>query len=336
MTHSSETSTLTAGPARAAALVNRAAERLVGTRLKASIQRRVRQEVGGQRNALSADLQELVAAEVSRQLAEHRAAEPAREPSHAEFTLDVLLGSGGRFNRSLNPRRWHSLVDDIRTVTGTAQPELRMMQAFRTLLDHETRGLGRIAGSSYNVVGKLVVPVLLAPPAGAVLEIGTLFGLFAPALVKQFRQVGQFRSLTVIDPLAGHQIQPGSSPNTDPTGTPVDEQTARHNFRVGGLTDDGVRLIRGFSTDPVVRAEAGDQAYAVVVIDGDHSEDGVYADLQWVETILAPGGIAVMDDFGDRMWPGVERATRRYLADGGRLELLGRAATSAFLRRPAS
>lgn len=338
MTSSSETSALTAGRARAGALVGRGIDRLVGTRLKASLRRRVREEVGGQRDAWSADVETLVAAEVSRQLAEHQPSEPApppaREPSHTEFTLDVLLGAGTRFSRSLTRERWRTLADDLRTLTGTPQPEFRMTQAYRTLLDHEIRGLGRIAGSSYNIVGKLVAPVLLAPPAGAVLEIGTLFGLFSPALVKQFRQLGQFRSLTVIDPLAGHQIQPGRSSNADPTGTPVDEQIARHNFAIGGLAEDSLRLITGFSTDPEVQAQAGDQPYAVVIIDGDHSEDGVYADLQWAETILAPGGIAVMDDFGDPTWPGVERATRRFLADGGRLELLGRAATSAYLRQP--
>ena len=51
--------------------------------------------------------------------------------------------------------------------------------------------------------------------------------------------------------------------------------------------------------------------------------------------MAAPGAIVIMDDFGDPKWPGVERATRRYLAEGGRLELLGSAATSAYLRMPA-
>jgi hypothetical protein len=73
-----------------------------------------------------------------------------------------------------------------------------------------------------------------------------------------------------------------------------------------------------------------------VIIDGDHYEDGVAADLRWVETVLAPGGIAVMDDFGDSTWPGVEKAVREYLADGGRMQLLGAASTSGYLRLPES
>jgi hypothetical protein len=209
-----------------------------------------------------------------------------------------------------------------------------MQQAYRAILTAETVGLGRIAGSTYNIIGKLVVPPLLDPPAGPVLEIGTLFGLFAPALIRQFRRRGEFRHLSVIDPLEGTQIQPGMAPAGDPTGTPVTADVARLNLVQCGLGTDDFRIIQGLSTDSAARAEAGDRRYAVVVIDGDHSEAGVYEDLRWSEDLLLPGGVVVMDDFGDPRWPGVERATNRYRADGGRMELLGVAATSAYLRMP--
>lgn len=318
-------------PERAEASARRVFDRLLGTRLQGTIDRRVRREVRQHRTALTADLSAIVAEEVRRQLA---TAALERTPTGAEFTLDVLLGVGTRFDRTLSAERWAELAAEITALTEVEHVARPMGLAFRTLLDHETRGLGRIAGTSYNIVGKLTVPPLLAPPEGPVLEIGTLFGLFAPALVQQFRRAGEVRPLTVIDPLAGHQIQLDHNFGSDPSGTPVTAPIARHNFAVGGLGPDDVRLIEGFSTDPEVQRQAADQRYAVVVVDGDHSEEGVYADLGWVETVVAPGGLVVMDDFGDGMWPGVERATRRYLADGGRLQLLGQAATSAYLRQP--
>lgn len=313
------------GPAR------QVLDRLVGARLQASIARRVRRELRRQHDSWTGALAGLVAEEVQRQLA---TAALDRRPGNAEFTLDVLLGAGSRYDRTLTPARWAALAEELTGLTGVADPRLAMGLAYRTLLDQETRGLGRIAGGPYNIVGKLTAPVLLAPPEGPVLEIGTLFGLFSPALIKHFRRVGRFRSLTVIDPLAGNQLQPDHAFGTDPSGTPVNAVTAQHNFALGRLEPDEVRLVEGFSTDPDVQQRAADRAYAVVVVDGDHSEDGVYADLRWVETVVAPGGIVVVDDYGDVKWPGVERATQRYLADGGRLELLGRAATSAYLRMP--
>jgi hypothetical protein len=331
-------------------------DRLIGTRLKASIDRRVRREVGQQRKTLAADLRTQVEAEVRRQLTDAErarngyAADMKRQVADEiqrqlnaqrlhdlEFSLGLILGAGRRFDRTLAPAGWKALSAEISTLTGGRDPDWQMRQAFRTLLDHETRGLGRIAGSPYNIIGKLTVPPFLNPPDGPVLEIGTLFGLFSPALIKQFRRAGQFKTLTVIDPLAGHQIQLDFDKfPQDKTGTPVTAQVAKHNFTVGGLAPDEVRLIEGFSTDAEVQAQAADSQYSVIIVDGDHSEDGVYADLWWVEKVAAPGGIVIMDDFGDNKWLGVERATRRYLADGGRLELLGSASTSAYLRMPAS
>lgn len=334
--------------------MNRVVDRLIGTRLKAAIARRVRREVSLQRSAWSADQSSLMKAEVSRQLtdlgqvrtaaerdlrvqvAEEVRRQLSEQPiSEVEFSVGLLLGAGRRLDRTLTPARWRVLTTEIATLAGGGNPDWQMRTAYRTLVDQETRGLGRIAGSTDNIIGKLTVPLFLEPPDGPVLEIGTLFGLFSPALLKQFRQVGQFRSLTVVDPLAGHQIQPGLDHKPDPTGTPVTAQTAVHNFAVGGLGDDEVRVVEGFSTDESVRARVADQQYAVVVIDGDHSEEGVYADLGWLETVTDPGGIVVMDDYGDSLWPGVERATRRHLADGGRLQFLGTASTSAYLRMPA-
>ena len=326
-------------------------DRLFGTRLKASIDRRVRREVRQQNQAL--DLPTLIQAEVSRQLAavglartgrnmtsqvadEVRRQLAARRTNDMEFSVGLILGAGRRYDRTLTPARWKALTSEIADLTGEPNPDWRMRQAFRTLLDHETRGLGRIAGSPYNIIGKLTAPLFLDPPDGPVLEIGTLFGLFAPALIKQFRQIGQFRTLTVIDPLAGHQVQDDFHQMSDPTGTPVTGEVARHNFAAGGLAPDEVRLIEGYSTDPEVQAQAADSQYSVIVVDGDHSEAGVFADLWWVEKVAAPGAIVIMDDFGDPGWLGVERATRRYLADGGRLELVGTAATSAYLRMPAT
>ncbi|MFD4723341.1 hypothetical protein ACFWOY_33790 [Streptomyces sp. NPDC058423] len=52
-----------------------------------------------------------------------------------------------------------------------------------------------------------------------------------------------------------------------------------------------------------------------------------------MEKIVAPGGIVVIDDYGDRKWPGVQDALDAHLARGGsRLRMLGRVSTSGFLR----
>ena len=277
-----------------------------------------------------------VRGELARGLLEtdRRFAALAEAAAGRELSLDVLFGAGRPNDRTLSLERYRDLVAEIRVLTGAEDVALPLQRAYQTLLDHEARGLGRIAGTTYNILGKLVVPPLLQPASGPVLEIGALFALFSSALVRQFHRAGDFRSLTVLDPFAGTQVQDGKPGGRDRTGTPVTEQTARRNLAVLGLRADEVRLVCGYSTDPEVRSEAADRTYGVVVIDGDHSPAGVYRDLWWVQELVAPGGIVVMDDWGDPSWPGVEAAGRRYLIDGGRLQLLGRAATSAYLRQP--
>lgn len=271
-------------------------------------------------------VQALVADEVKRQLASQ---------ADRDFTLAVLLGARVSSKRTLSERNHARLMKEIKAVTGVESAETPVTHAFRSLLDAEARGLGRIAGSPYNILGKLVVPTLVDLPDGPILEIGTLHGLFAPTLVRSFRRVGQFRQLTIVDPFTGRQMQGGVNLNTDVSGTPVVEEIARWNYRELGLAEDEVRIVNGFSTDPDIQTRAGDRKYALVIIDGDHFEEGVAKDLSWVETIIAPGGIAVLDDYGDRKWPGVQAATDKYLESGGAMKMIGRVWTSAYLQMPA-
>lgn len=342
------------------AVLRQIPDKLGGRRVKASIDRRVRREItatlrGPKTRELIAvevdrqvaeavaievarQLAEVVTPEVARQVSEAMADEAARDPDRVNrnFTTDLLLGVGTRSNRTLTPPRFERMLAEIRTLTGMTQLGFAVKQAYQSLLDLESSGLGRVAGSNYNILGKLIVPPLLSPPPGPVLEIGTLYGLFSPALIRQFRRTGEFRSLTVVDPFIGMQTQPGTTSGRDQSGTPVVVEVAEHNLHHSGLAEDDLQVVVGYSTDEAVRAQVAEQQYAVIIVDGDHSEDGVYADLWWVQDIVSPGGIVVMDDFGDPGWLGVERAARRYLDDGGRLELLGTVSTSAYLRAPAA
>ncbi len=250
-----------------------------------------------------------------------------------EFSQSLMLASGlPSLDRTVTPGKIAQLRSQVQALAPSPLVDLLIRQAYRQIIDHETRGVGRIAGSTYNILGKLTVPALLNPPSGPVLEIGTLYGLFIPALMRQLRRNGEFRRLTVIDPFFGVQLQPGTSAIDDPSGVPVTARIALHNLFTCGLCADEVRLIQGLSTDPHIRQQAADRQYAVVVIDGDHSAEGVLADLWWVETICLPGAVVIMDDYGDRRWRGVETAVGAYHADRGLLELVGTASTSAYLR----
>ncbi|WP_181160636.1 class I SAM-dependent methyltransferase [Streptomyces solincola] len=252
-----------------------------------------------------------------------------------QYALSLLVDSTGRgTHRMPTPQVIDALVRQVGAVSGRPEHARRaVVTAFRTLVAQEALGVGRLAGSTSNICGKLAAIPLLAPPNGSILEIGTLHGQFAAALLRMVHRAGLEPELTIVDPLAGSQLQPGTAGHADPTGTPVREDVVRANLTLAGSPGAYTsRIQRGFSSDPEVRKAVADRAYGVVVVDGDHSADGVAADLEWVEEIAAPGAVVVLDDYGDGKWPGVQQAADAHLAGGSRLTLLGRASTSAFLR----
>ncbi|GAB3250761.1 class I SAM-dependent methyltransferase [Kineosporia babensis] len=248
------------------------------------------------------------------------------------FAVDLLLGKHGRrSSRLMTEEKLKELAAQVSKVSGAPDAYERVVQAYRMLFELELRGVGRLAGGPSNILGKLTTTPLLAPPSGEVLEIGTLFGLFSGGMVRQVSRIGLRYELTIIDPFASVQLQVKEL-KADTSGSPVTETVVRENLALAGVDPQRLRLIQGFSEDPAVQAQASDRQYGVIVIDGDHSALGVANDLVFAEKIIAPGGIVVLDDFGDKNWPGVQEATERHLAGSTRFEFLGAVATSAFLR----
>ncbi|GIG64409.1 class I SAM-dependent methyltransferase [Phytomonospora endophytica] len=248
--------------------------------------------------------------------------------------LELLLDPAGR-GKARRPSRseWAKLVTEIQVVTGDEFARRSATTAYRTLVALEAIGVGRMAGGTANVVGKLATAPLLAPPRNNdVLEIGTLHGLFAAGLLRQLHRRGLEPNLTIVDPLAGDQLQPGRMTTRDVSGVPIRPDVVRANLALAGPAGERTRLRQGFSGDAVVRAEVGDRAYGVLIIDGDHSFEGVLADLEWAEQIAADGALVVMDDYGDRYWPGVTEALDKHLGGTTRMRLLGKVSTSAYLR----
>ncbi|KFG74068.1 class I SAM-dependent methyltransferase [Streptomyces mutabilis] len=257
-----------------------------------------------------------------------------REASAHRLSNELLLGSPGRgLSRVVADGPLKRLHAEVAALAGGRDAAVRnVATAYRLLVALESLGVGRVAGGTMNICGKLGTIPLLDPPNDEILEIGTLYGMFSTGLLRMMERDGRSPSLTIVDPFAGVQLQPGTDPRPDPTGSPVDEHAVRTNLALAGPAGTAARIRRGYSEDPETRAAVSDRAYGVIVVDGDHSAKGVRQDLQWAEEIAAPGAVVVLDDFGDPAWPGVKEALDEHLKDGTRFTYLGKAAHSAFLR----
>ena len=73
------------------------------------------------------------------------------------------------------------------------------------------------------------------------------------------------------------------------------------------------------SNDLQLEAE---QRFRFIHIDGGHSADQVYADLQKCGPRVLSGGIMVMDDYQHPDWPGVTEGTDRFLKESSSFEVL--------------
>ncbi|WP_399887873.1 class I SAM-dependent methyltransferase [Streptomyces sp. BBFR51] len=265
---------------------------------------------------------------------ERQVSAAVRQATTHRLSCELLLGERGRgLSRVVSQGPLERLHAEVAALSGDRDAATRnVATAYRLLVGLEALGVGRIAGGTMNICGKLGTIPLLDPPNDEILEIGTLYGMFSTGLVRMLERDGRSPSLTIVDPFAGVQLQPGTNPRPDPTGTPVDEHAVRTNLALAGPAGAAARIRRGFSEDPETRAAVSDRAYGVIVVDGDHSAKGVRQDLEWAEEIAAPGAIVVLDDYGDPAWPGIKEAMDDHLRDGTRLTYLGKAAHSAYLR----
>ncbi len=245
-------------------------------------------------------------------------------------------GTGRGASRLPSAPHLDRTIAELARVTGDKDgAERNVAQAFRLLIALEALGVGRIAGGTMNIVGKLSAVPLLDPPNDEILEIGTLYGMFGAALIRMMERAGRDPRLTIVDPLAGTQLQPGATMGADASGTPVRGAAVRTNLALAGAAGAAARIQQGFSEDPEVRALVSDRSYGVIVVDGDHSAAGVAADLEWAERIVAPGGIVVLDDFGHPKWPGIKEAFEKHMATETRFTYLGQVAHSGYLRASA-
>ncbi|MGW2561371.1 class I SAM-dependent methyltransferase [Streptomyces sp. NPDC001514] len=266
-------------------------------------------------NALQADVDAL----------HHEVADLRRQ----SYGLGLLLDNAGRdAHRMPTATQLDTLVRQVSTVTGAADDDARrdLTVAYRTVVALEALGVGRIAGSTSDVCGKLATVPLLAPPNGDVLEIGTRHGLFAAALLRMLHRAGTEPRLTIVDPLTGADPLRGDDPL-------VREDVVRANLALcGSRSGAQARIQQGASGDPEVRGAVADRRYGVIVIAGDPSVQAVLADLEWAEELAADGAVVVLDGHGDDTRPGVGEALAKHLANGTRLTLAGQVAGTAFLR----
>jgi predicted O-methyltransferase YrrM len=199
------------------------------------------------------------------------------------------------------------------------------------LVNVEQACAGRMAGDVREAVLRVMVAAATTSPDFRMLEIGTLFGVSAAATWDIAACLHDDAHLTIIDPLDGYY-----GTRRDPaTGLRVSRKTVERNLARVGVPTGAVRLLQGLSQDTEIVARASMQSYNFMVIDGDHSYEGVRRDWATYAPLLDVGGFAIFDNYQDPSWPEVAQAVDE-ITDDARFELLGTGWRTAVIRRNAA
>ena len=258
-----------------------------------------------------------------------KAEESASRVRTASSLLGRLRGDGYvQFSRILTGEAEKQLSEFGVT---TVPAELRYLE--RKL--HVVEGLceGRLAGSTDDAVARALVARLFKGDELRILEIGVLFGVGSIFMHHALNPFYKSVHLTLLDPFDGYY----GSDHLDPlTGQPVSLAAVERNLLRCGVPSEDVTVVPAFSTDDDALALVRERApFGAVIIDGDHSGEGIKQDFERYADLVAPGGVLIVDDYGSEDWPAVTDYTDAVIESDSRFErvaLIGK--TVAYRRKP--
>jgi FkbM family methyltransferase len=193
----------------------------------------------------------------------------------------------------------------------------------------EARMHGRLATTIEDILLRCLVVKAAAGSPRSVLEIGTLFGIAAAALHEAVLFDPRGIKLTLLDPLDGYY---GKDHADIITGQPVNIDILRANLKLAGIDEANVTLIKQFSHEPSAIEMAGRNRYDALIIDGDHSFDGIKLDFEEYSRFVKVGGYIVVDDYKSPEWPGVTEYVDKFALSRPGVEFLGAEWRTAVFR----
>lgn len=213
------------------------------------------------------------------------------------------------FPRYLAPAAVQKLKTDWLPRFGILEGSVNLSYLAHQICLIEDRCQGRLAGQIERAVLRTLALHSLSTHTDHlnVLEIGTLFGIGGISLSKLSNVPVH---LTLLDPLEGYYLNQGADPYT---GVEVSREVLESNLDAVGLTPETYKIIQGMSEDPDIIKNASKKKYDYILIDGDHSYEGVKRDFDNYAPFVKNGGLIIFDDYGSDDWPDVEKVAKEAL-----------------------
>ncbi len=166
----------------------------------------------------------------------------------------------------------------------------------------ERLSIGRMAAPIETVLLRSLVILSVSAKPTRVLEIGTLFGIGASAVYEVCRTQGKLLELHLVDPLFGYYQDKSMDVvlNID-----VNKETLQLNLTRANVPQEQVTLYEGLSTDDHIIERVRQHQFDVLVIDGDHTRNGVKQDFETYLSVVKDDGYIIFDDYNNPDWPDI-------------------------------
>jgi cephalosporin hydroxylase len=193
----------------------------------------------------------------------------------------------------------------------------------------EKNCVGRLATTVQDAVTRQLVLECLSGDQAHILEIGALYGIGLAMLYNHATTRFQDVKLVCLDPFDGYY---GKAVDAL-LNQPVNDLTFQRNMKLANVPDSDYAIIKRYSTDPRALQEVGDHTFNVLVVDGDHSYEGVKFDFENYFPLLEKGGYVILDDYNAKEWPGVQQFVDEDLKKHANFQYLGAFSRTAIGRK---
>lgn len=193
----------------------------------------------------------------------------------------------------------------------------------------ERNCVGRLATTVQDAVARQLVTECVVGDNICILEIGALYGVSLAILYNH--AITRFATAKVVclDPFDGYY---GKALDAL-LNQPVNDLAFIRNMYLSHVPEADYGVIKHYSTKPEALAAARELPINLLIIDGDHSYEGVKYDFDTYFPLVQPGGYIIFDDYSAKEWPGVQKFIDRDLQDVEDFEYLGFISRTAVGRK---
>lgn len=178
---------------------------------------------------------------------------------------------------------------------------------------------GRLATAIEDIVLRILVAMSVKGKHLIAVEIGSLFGICLASLAECARLFSKQVHVVAIDPLDGYY---GSHKKDMMTGEVVDEDTFHYNMNLNASGID-YTLLKSLSTNKETIEHVAKTKCDVLIIDGDHSYQGVKNDFDIYMPLVSKSGYIIFDDYNVEDWPNVKEFVDKEVMLNPAVEFVG-------------